>query len=116
LAHKLPVGGDDEQTKTAVRVPMFIRKSTLRLPHRAHVPVIMIGPGTGFAPFRGFIQDRHVLNTKQTQSPADKVGPMILYFGCRRSDEDYIYKDEIAEWKAAGTLTEVSGTLAHVRR
>lgn len=42
-------------------IPLFIRKSTLRLPHRPNLPVIMIGPGTGFAPFRGFIQDRHTV-------------------------------------------------------
>jgi len=82
------------------RIPVFIRRSTFRLPHRMTIPVIMIGPGTGFAPFRGFLQER-LWHKKQGKS----VGEMVLYFGCRRSDEDYIYRGEVEECLKIGLLS-----------
>lgn len=47
-----------ESGSSSIKVPVYIRHSSLRLPFRPINPVIMIGPGTGVAPFRGFIQDR----------------------------------------------------------
>ncbi|XP_075219931.1 cytochrome P450 reductase isoform X3 [Lycorma delicatula] len=96
LGEKMPTKDED-----AVKplVPVFIRKSQFKLPTRPQTPIIMIGPGTGLAPFRGFIQERDLL-----RKAGKPVGDTILYFGCRRKDEDYLYQDELAEYVKNGTL------------
>lgn len=53
----------------------------------------MIGPGTGIAPFIGFLQDREVHKKNGRQ-----VGDIILYFGCRKKAEDYIYQEQLEAW------------------
>lgn len=77
-------------------VVMFVRKSTFHLPLRQKDrPVICIGPGTGIAPFIGFFQRRSVWLAKK-----EKLGPCTLFFGCRRQDEDFIYRNQLEEWLA----------------
>ncbi|CAN3356823.1 NADPH--cytochrome P450 reductase [Diutina catenulata] len=71
------------------KLPVHVRRSTFKLPSNPQVPVIMIGPGTGVAPFRGFIRDRVQLK-EQGQSP----GKMLLFYGCRKEKEDYLYREE----------------------
>ncbi|KAF8909007.1 hypothetical protein CPB84DRAFT_118385 [Gymnopilus junonius] len=91
------------QTETHYKAPIHVRRSTFRLPTNPKSPVIMIGPGTGVAPFRGFIQERVALARRSL----DKNGPdalndwgrISLFYGCRRDDQDFLYKDEWPEYE-----------------
>ncbi len=73
--------------------------SGFRVPENPTVPIIMVGAGTGLAPFRGFVQHRQV----QHDMGID-VGPALLLAGCRRSDHDRIYGDEWDAWQAEGMV------------
>src|SRR5882672_5062431 len=76
-------------------------KAGFRLPDDAAVPIIMVGPGTGLAPFRGFLQERAALKAKGAS-----LGPAMLFFGCRHPDQDYLYADELKAFEASG-VTEL---------
>ena len=70
------------------RVPIWIKKGTFRFPTNPDTPLVMVGPGTGVAPFRSFITD-------QLQPRSDpNVRSMMLYFGCRNSHKDFYFSDE----------------------
>uniref|UniRef100_A0A8C9VUY4 NADPH--cytochrome P450 reductase n=1 Tax=Scleropages formosus TaxID=113540 RepID=A0A8C9VUY4_SCLFO len=83
-------------------VPMYVRKSQFRLPFKATNPVIMIGPGTGIAPFMGFIQERAWLKQKGKGG-----GETVLYYGCRHQKEDFLYQEELEEYERSGVLTQL---------
>jgi cytochrome P450/NADPH-cytochrome P450 reductase len=76
-------------------------KAGFRLPDDSSVPVIMIGPGTGLAPFRGFLQERAARKSKGAS-----LGPALLFFGCRHPEQDFLYADELKAFAADG-VTEL---------
>lgn len=104
---------------------VFLRPSTFRLPKpkRTFVngsptgadgsggaqstsvlpPIIMVGPGTGVAPFRAFLQEFHYLKSKNLPS----FPSTHLFFGCRNREQDYIYKDEFNAAVANESLTNL---------
>ncbi|KAI8062658.1 NADPH-dependent cytochrome P450 oxidoreductase [Gongronella butleri] len=71
------------------KLPVHVRRSQFKLPRNTSLPVIMIGPGTGVAPFRGFVRERAAI-----KRDGRAVGPTILFFGCRHSQQDFLYDDE----------------------
>nr|WP_281373714.1 bifunctional nitrate reductase/sulfite reductase flavoprotein subunit alpha [Mycobacterium vicinigordonae] len=81
------------------RIAVYVRTSTnFRPPSDPQIPMIMIGPGTGIAPFRGFLQERRALG---------HTGPNWLFFGEQHAATDFYYRDEIQAMHADGLLTEL---------
>ncbi len=90
LADRVEAGG---------HVPVFVHKSpSFRLPADLSRPVIMVGPGTGIAPFRAFLEERRATGAS---------GKNWLFFGDQRSTCDFLYQEELQAMQADGTLTRL---------
>jgi NADPH-ferrihemoprotein reductase len=89
------------------KICVSVRPSSFRLPSAAKIPttpIIMVGPGTGVAPFKGFLQEFAFLKKQEPSVDVD----CHLYFGCKNSQKDYIYEDELKEALGAGVLKSLS--------
>ncbi len=81
------------------KAKVFIHSSPgFRLPADPSAPLIMIGPGTGIAPFRAFLQDRQATGAS---------GRNWLFFGDQRQDCDFLYRDELEAYQTSGLLTRL---------
>jgi sulfite reductase (NADPH) flavoprotein alpha-component len=89
-----------ERIQPGDEVQVYVQKAHgFALPRDPNTPIIMIGPGTGIAPFRAFLHDR-----KATGAP----GKNWLFFGHQRSASDFFYADELNAMKTSGLLTRMS--------
>lgn len=86
---------------TGATVYANIRQTSagFRLPQDQSRPIIMIGPGTGIAPFRGFLQERALQSAN-----GGKPGPAMLFFGCRHPEQDYLYREELEGHAKSGLV------------
>ncbi len=80
----------------------FVRQPTIafRPPENPHVPMIMVGAGTGMAPFRGFLQERESLRARGVP-----IATSLLFLGCRDAEDDLLYVDELRAYEAGGVAT-----------
>ncbi|TWT76030.1 Sulfite reductase [NADPH] flavoprotein alpha-component [Posidoniimonas polymericola] len=81
-------------------VRVFVQPSAdFTLPSNSNAPMIMVGPGTGIAPFRAFLQERKALKAR---------GKNWLFFGDQHEATDFLYKGELTEMQEQGLLTKLS--------
>jgi sulfite reductase (NADPH) flavoprotein alpha-component len=89
-----------ERIQPGDEVKVYVQKAHgFALPTDPNTPIIMIGPGTGVAPFRAFLHDRRATGA---------TGKNWLFFGHQRSGCDFFYSDELNAMKTAGLLTRLS--------
>ena len=82
------------------KIRVYVQKAQhFALPVDPNVPIIMIGPGTGVAPFRAFLQERQAIKAP---------GGNWLYFGHQRSDYDFFYQDELVAMRSIGLLSRLT--------
>ena len=80
---------------------VFVRPPSIPFapPENPQTPMIMVGAGTGFAPFRGFLQER-----AEQKQQGEAVGPSLLFFGCRAPETDLLYADELVDFERQGVV------------
>lgn len=83
------------------RVPVWAESGVISLPTNPSTPMILIGLGTGVAPFRAFLQDR--------MAAGGESGPCMLFFGCRGASSDYYYASDWQEFQEKGILHSQDG-------
>ncbi|KAK9807225.1 hypothetical protein WJX73_010755 [Symbiochloris irregularis] len=95
-----------ENGHASVQLPVFVRSGgAFKPPSTLTGPWIMIGPGTGVAPFRGFLQRRRKL--LHQSSAGHSAGQAWLFCGCRRRQEDFLYGQEFQRFVAEGILSRL---------
>ena len=96
--------------KKGEAVYAFVRDNhaNFHLPEDPSRPVLMVGPGTGLAPFRGFLQERAVLHEQGAA-----LGAAVLFYGCRHPLEDFAYQAELEEYAEHGICQLVTAFSRH---
>ncbi|KAF9586089.1 hypothetical protein BGW38_009842 [Lunasporangiospora selenospora] len=119
LSGRLPYGKLVSNPAPGQLVPMFLKpnETKFNLPTDSLKPVIMIGPGTGVAPFMGFLEHRaeqrrikkrmNNVGSGPRQDLDELFGEMVLFFGCRNRDLDWLFRRQMEEYEKDGVLAKL---------
>lgn len=83
-----------------VSVAVKPSQTAFHLPNDPQTPIILVGAGSGLAPFRGFLQERAIQIANGRQ-----LGEALLFFGCDAEDTDFLYREELEEWERMGAVS-----------
>ncbi|CAG0893037.1 unnamed protein product [Darwinula stevensoni] len=93
--------------KQGDKVVLWVRKGTLRFPKQpSDLPVVMIGPGTGVAPFHSYILDEFHDDAKR-HAKNGEPGRLLLFFGSRNRDKDYFFQPEYEHMMKSSPMLKV---------
>lgn len=88
-----------DRTQIGDKIPVYLKKNpNFKFPYNNHTPVIMIGAGTGIAPYRAFLQEREHLQLK---------GNQWLIFGNQNYDADFLYRSDLESWLEQGVISKL---------
>lgn len=88
-----------DRTSVGDKLHVYLKKNpNFKFPYDTETPVIMIGAGTGIAPYRAYLQERAYLNLK---------GEQWLIFGNQNYHHDFLYKDDLEQWLEEGVLSKL---------
>ncbi len=89
-----------ERCDQDTEIPVFVQAGKgFRMPEDPDTPIIMVGPGTGVAPFRAFLQERREIDAK---------GKSWLFFGSQHEKTDFFYRQDFEDFLASGHLSKIS--------
>ncbi|KAG2446563.1 hypothetical protein HYH02_008550 [Chlamydomonas schloesseri] len=128
--------GEEEGTTeevSLVRVAVWTEAGALRMPRSLRTPLILVGPGTGVAPFRSFLEERYALAQQAaaaaaaaaTTAPGEAAplsppplppAPCFLFFGCRSPTADFYYASQWEEYQRVGVLDRQRGLITAFSR
>jgi methionine synthase reductase len=116
-----------DKKRVSIRMMRRLQSNNFRPPADTTKPLILIGPGTGVAPFLGFLQHRHAriemskkveedtctgcwrggFEVEEDCKSTSDFGPIHLFFGCRHEKKDFLYQEELKQYLDSGVLTRL---------
>ncbi|KAG7170887.1 Methionine synthase reductase-like [Homarus americanus] len=93
------------KAKADIYANIYLRANqTFHLSKNTKIPIVMVGPGTGVAPFVGFLHHRQKI---MTVNPDNAFGESWLFFGCRHKEQDFLYQEELESFHEQGILNHL---------